>query len=224
MIKNRTLHILNGEDMYNYFKKIRFLEKDLTVPFNEAMCYGSVSHNLFSYEFIKMRANVHHVTPDQYEEITIKPLQPLLSADFTHVGLWFDADMFCQINLLTILAWLDQNDYKGTIELTIVDEMYKPVSNIRLEAKGYFNLYKDVLIHKQNIDNVFPALLKKGIDLYLNYLNKDSDLMKYIEKHSHVSNIELVSSLIKEFSWYGLGDTQYLEIVNSHRQKIDKQQ
>ncbi len=73
-------------------------------------------HDLFSDEFVKIRAKVHHVTPVQYYEHALKPLQPLLNKNFTHISMWFDYDMFCQINLLTILAWLDRTNHNYPIE------------------------------------------------------------------------------------------------------------
>ena len=77
MIRNETLHILNGQAMYNYFQKTDYLGQELMIPFNEAMCYGNTCNDLFSSEFTNIRAKVHHVTPEQYAEITLKPLLPL---------------------------------------------------------------------------------------------------------------------------------------------------
>lgn len=217
--QKRTLHILNGQAMYDYFKKTHFLEQELMVPFNEAMCYGNTCEDLFSPEFIGMRAKVHHVTPEQYAEITLKPLQPLLSGEFTHIALWFDLDMFCQINILTILAWLDRKNYHEAIDLHIVGDKFEPIHHFTLNAKGYYSLFKQVLIQKTLPESIHPAPLKKGVELYLNYLHKDSELMVYIQKHQDVSEEELLLKLLKNFKDYGLGDTQYIEIIKSHRQK-----
>lgn len=218
MIRKRTLHILNGLAMYNFYNKTNFLEQEWMVPFNEAMCYGNTSPNLFSDEFIQIRAKVHHVTPKQYIEHILTILQPLLSGNFTHMALWFDADMFCQINILTILAWLDQVDHTDAIDLYLVDDHFEPVSHFTLQAKGYHDIYKQVLIDKIMPENVDPEPLKKGIELYLNYLRKDSDLMQYIHKHREVTEEELMLALLGKFKEYGLGDTQYFEIIKSHRQ------
>lgn len=220
MIQKRTLHILNGMEMYKSFKKTHFLEPELMIPFNEAMCYGNICDDLFSNEFIEIRAKVHHVTQAQYAEITLNPLQPLFCEEFNRIALWFDDDMFCQINLLTILAWLDRTDYKGAIDLHIVDDHFQSVGCFAIKARGYYALYKRVLIYKKNPQDVYPNLLKKGIELYLNYLNKDSDLMLYIQKHQDVPVKELVPMLIENFTNHGLGDTQYLEIIKSYRKKI----
>jgi hypothetical protein len=215
-----TVHILNGTEMYRNFKETQFLEAEFMIPFNEAMCYGETCGDLFSGEFIEMRAKVHQVTTAQYAEITLKPLQPLYCEDFVHIALWFDEDMFCQMNLLTILAWLDQTDYGGSIDLHIVGDNFQPESHYSLKAKGYNQLYKQVMIHKTMPKEVHPIPLYKGVVLYLNYLKEDSDLKLYIQQHQDVPIKELVSLLIENFKEYGLGDTQYFEMVKTYRQNL----
>ncbi|KGM46142.1 hypothetical protein P9D43_11165 [Neobacillus niacini] len=219
MTRKRTLHILNGQAMYNFFKRTNFLEQECMVPFNEAMCYGKTHKDLFSNEFTEIRAKVHHVTPVQYSETVLKPLAPLFSEKFTHIALWFDADMFCQINILALLAWLDQAEHTGDMDLNIVGDHFEPMSHFSLKAKGYYAIYKQVLIDKKMPGNIYPEPLKKGVELYLNYLHKDSDLMMYIHKYKDVPEEELMLALFKKFKHYGLGDTQYLEIIKSLRQK-----
>ncbi|MGP4080726.1 AraC family transcriptional regulator [Pseudalkalibacillus sp. R45] len=209
------LHILNGQVMYDYFEKTRYLEGERMIPFNEAMCYGETCKDVFSDEFSKIRTDVHQVTREQYAEITEKPLQPLLNGNFTKLHLWFDTDMFCQINLLTLLAWLDQTDYTEAVELHIVEERFQPVEHYRVKADGYHELYQQVLIGKNMPDFIDLAPLQKGIKLYLDYRDPDSDLMRYIQDHKHLSEDELVSSLLENFKDYGLGDTQYYELIKT---------
>ncbi|MEH7417257.1 AraC family transcriptional regulator [Neobacillus drentensis] len=218
VIQDKALHILNGEAMYHYYQETGFLNQERMVPFNEAMCYGGTCEDLFSQEFIDMRAEVHHVTADQYREHVLKPLQPFFDKEFSHLELWFDADMFCQINLVTILAWLDQADYKEAIDIHIVGEKFKPLSLYTVKAEGYYSIYKQVLIDQTMPEAILPASIKKGIEFYLSYLNKDSDLMLYIKEHEDVPEKELVIALINKFTDYGLGDTQYFEIVRNQRQ------
>jgi len=220
-LKMRTLHILNGQEMYNYFQKTNYLEQDIMIPFNEAMCYGDTSADLFSPEFITIRAGVHHVTLEQYDEITLKPLQPLFREDFARITLWFDSDMFCQINLLTILAWLDHTHYEGEIIFVLVGEKFEPLRTYTVnKVEGYNELYKKVLIQKEVPETIPLEPLEKGIKLYLDYLKQDSDLLKYIQRYPEVPDEEMVSVLIGRYKEYGLGDTQYLEIVKTHRSKL----
>jgi hypothetical protein len=219
MSQKRVLHLLNGQSMYHFFKETDFLGEELMVPFNEAMCYGDTCNDIFSPAFIQLRAKVHHVTPEQYSDITLKPLKPLLYENFTHITLWFDADMFCQINIITILAWLDQKNYKGAIELHIVGDKFERKESFNLKADGFSTIYKQVLIQKELPDFNFPGPIENGIQLYLNYLNQDSELIQYIKECQDVSEEKLVTKLIVNFPQYGLGDTQYLEIIKSYRDK-----
>jgi hypothetical protein len=217
LTQKETLHILSGTEMYKYFKESHFLDSETMIPFNEAMCYGDASEVIFSGKFNHVRAQVHHVTPTEYAEITLKPLQPLFSGKFGRIALWFDEDMFCQINILTILAWLDQSDYSGQIDLNIVGDRFLHVDSYSLKATGFDSVYQEVMIQQSNPGEVHPPPLHKGIDLYLNYLNEESDLMVYIQNNRNVPITELVSDLIGKFKKYGLGDTQYAEIIKTCR-------
>ena len=136
MTQKRILHLLNGQSMYDFFKSTDFLGEELMIPFNEAMCYGDTCSEIFSASFTQLRAKVHHVSSQQYIETTLKPLKPLFHENFNQILLWFDEDMFCQINILTILAWLDQTDYKGGIELHIVGDKFEPKDCFILKAEG----------------------------------------------------------------------------------------
>lgn len=211
------LNILNGQAMYNRFKENGFLKHEVMIPFNEAMCYGDTSNDLFSDDFIAMRAKIHHVTLAQYEEITLKPLQPLFNKEFTHLALWFDFDMFCQINILTILAWLDQENYLDLIDIHFVDDHFEALDKFTVGVKGYHSLYTQVLINKTMPQETLPAPLQKRIELYLNYLDHNGELMIYIKEHKHVPKEELVSLLLRKFKDYGLGDIQYLELIHNSR-------
>lgn len=219
MIKELTIHILNGQAMYDFFKRTNFLQGEMMIPFNEAMCFGDTSDELFTREFVEKRAKVHHVSPEQYTEITINPLKPLFSKGFTHVELWFDEDMFCQINILTILAWLDKNGHSNPIDLHIVEDKFKPIENYKLMATGYYDVFIQVMIHKTLPEWIYPAPIKKGVELYLTYLRGDSNLMLYIKKHQNMSEKELLYALLENFKGYGLGDVQYLEIIREQQSK-----
>lgn len=219
MIQHKSIHILNGTEMYKRFKETGFLKSEEMIPFNEAMCWGETCENIFSDEFIEMRSKVHHVTRNQYTDITLKPLEPLFHESVDTIALWFDEDMFCQMNVLTLLAWLDQREYKESIELHLVDHQYMPVKKYSLEAKGYAALYEKVMIHRTVPEDIVLEPLKKGVELYLNYQEKDSELMEYIQKHPDVPIEKLVSLLIENFRAYGLGDTQYFEMIEESRQR-----
>lgn len=208
-----TLHILNGQSMYDHFKQTGFLNGETMIPFNEAMCFGNATEEIFSVEFNNKRAEVHHVNLQQYTDITLKPLELLLSKQYKNLELWFDSDMFCQINILTILALLDQYNHDGAITLHIVDDNFAPIEKYTLFANGYASLYNQVLINKIMPAEITPPLLKRGVELYFSYLNPEGDLQEYIRNHPNKSAKELVLNLLENFREYGLGDTQYLQLI-----------
>ena len=113
MTQKRILHLLNGQSMYDFFKSTDFLGEELMIPFNEAICYGDTCSEIFSDSFTQIRAKAHHVSPQQYIERVLKPLKPLFHENFIGISLWFDEDMFCQINILNYSCLARQTDYKG---------------------------------------------------------------------------------------------------------------
>lgn len=110
------LHVLNGTNMLDEYKNNGYLiEKSVYLPFNEAMCWGNVDGKIFSDTFIEQRVKSLKTTISEYKSIVIQPLEALLLNDFNTIVLWFGADMFCQINMLTILAYLDSINFPGDV-------------------------------------------------------------------------------------------------------------
>lgn len=213
----QTIHILNGQEMYNHFTNIQLLEREAMLPFNEAMCDGETCSDIFSEQFVRLRANVHEVTTAEYENITMKPLERLWHRQFSRVVLWFDSDMFCQINLLTVLAWLDQVHYAGDAQLHLVDAHFQVIDKFSLNVKGYKALYDEVLINQKPPQHIEPAPLRNGVKLYLKYTEPESDLMSYIAQQQDISKQQLIEYLLKNFKHYGLGDIQYAKLIDRVR-------
>lgn len=203
--------------MLDYFKQQDFDKNGVYVPFNEAMCVGEVTTNVFSKEFNKCRCDAHSITMDQYNEITLKPLQILFESQFPHIILWFDDDMFCQINLLTLLAYLNQTNYSQKITFNLVSHDFKVLECFELNAQGYSEIYKQVMISRCIPQNVDLSIMNNGINLYFEYLKEENEITTYINEHEDLEIDILVTSLLKTFHQYGLGDTQYIELINRCR-------
>jgi hypothetical protein len=212
-----TLNILNGQSMHDYIKQHHFDEDGIYVPFNEAMCVGEVTSDIFSKEFNICRCSAHCVTMDQYNEITLKPLQIFFEKEFPHIILWFDDDMFCQINLLTLLAYLNQINYKNKITFNLVSRDFKVLDSIDLNAQGYSKTYKQVMINRCVPKNVDLSIMSNGINLYFEYLKEENEITAYIRRRKNLEIDDLVTELLKTFIQYGLGDTQYITLINKCR-------
>lgn len=212
-MNKKTLNILNGQAMYEYFKQRHLDENGVFIPFNEAMCVGEAAVDIFSSQFNKYRCTAHHITIEQYNEITLKPLEVLFKNHILHIVLWFDDDMFCQINLLTLLAYLDQTNFRGNVSFNLVNREFKVVDSFELAVRGYNNLYKTVIINKCMPENIEIPLMESGIKLYLEHIKEENEITAYIRQRSNLSSEILVSELLIVFQKYGLGDTQYIQLI-----------
>lgn len=215
-----SINILNGQEMLKYFEKHNLTENGIYIPFNEAMCVGEAASDIFSVEFVKQRCRAHDVSLEKYHEITLLPLKSLFENRFSNIILWFDDDMFCQINLLTILAYLSQINYTGKTVLNLVNREFKVVDSIELDLEGYSNLYEDIIIYKNMPQDIKLPSIQNGIKLYLEYLKEDNEITSYIRQHFDLQNDILVQELLKEFQQYGLGDTQYVQLIEKCRNHI----
>ena len=217
MNRNNTLNILNGQSMYDYFKEHNLDKNGVYVPFNEAMCVGEVTMDIFSEKFNKCRCNSHHVSMEKYNELTLLPLQLLFKNQFSHLVLWFDDDMFCQINLLTLLAYLDQINYSSKITFNLVDHKFGVVDCFEFGVQGYKEIYKQVMINRCITQNIDLPIMENGIRLYFEYLKEDNEITSYIGEHGDLQTDVLVIELLKTFPKYGLGDTQYIQLIDRYR-------
>lgn len=217
MKDENKLNILNGQAMYDYFKQNHLNEDGVYIPFNEAMCVGSVSSDIFSSQFIRCRCDAHQVSLKQYNEITLEPLKLIFKNKFANIALWFDDDMFCQINLLTVLAFLDQKNYSGHITFNLVNLNYKVIDSFKINVQGYKKIYKQVMINKCMPENIVLPVMGKGIKLYFEYLKEENEITSYIRKHENLDFNSLLKELINNFRQYGLGDTQYIQLIEKCR-------
>lgn len=218
MKDENKLNILNGQAMYDYFMQNHLNKDGVYIPFNEAMCVGSVSSVIFSNQFIRCRCDAHHVSLKLYNEITLEPLKSIFKNKFANIDLWFDDDMFCQINLITILAFLDQIEYKGSVTFNLINLDYKVINCFKINVKGYKEIYKQVLINKCMPENNVLPEMEKGIKLYFEYLKEENEITSYIRQHKNLDCNILLKELLNNFRQYGLGDTQYMQLIKKCRE------
>ncbi|MBQ4869414.1 AraC family transcriptional regulator [Priestia megaterium] len=212
---SEILNILNGQVMYEVFQTNKLLEKGEYIPFNEAMCSHETSVAIFSEEFINLRALGHKVSIQEYRNLTMTPLKPLFEKEYKCIVSWFGDDMFCQINMLTVLAYLEQVAYKGKVFFNMVNEMTYEIETTEIFLSSYKKVYQQVLIDHQfpNI-KVTPSIFQ-GIRLYMEYIKADNEIITYIRKNQGQSQNELLENLFQSFPQYGLGDVQYLKIIET---------
>lgn len=212
-----VLHILNGQVMYEEFKNNKLMGDSDYAPFNEAMCVNATTDQIFDKEFLDIRAAGHHEPVEGYIEKVIAPLANLFNKEYECIVLWFGEDMFCQMNLLTILSYLEQSGYEGKVFLNSFREDEFKVNQTELKLGHYYSVYKEVLVNHTKPSNELIPVMYQAINIYLDMLKEDSAVVKYINKNKDLSTKELIKRLFELFPTVGYGDLQYIELINKIR-------
>ncbi|MEC0244560.1 AraC family transcriptional regulator [Paenibacillus chitinolyticus] len=209
-----VLNILNGQVMYEEFKNKKLMGDSDYVPFNEAMCVKATTTPIFDNAFIQMRASEHKDSVENYSNMVIKPLNNLFKKNYNYIVLWFGEDMFCQMNLLTILAYLEQSQYKGKVVFNSFREDEFKVSQTELILGSYYSVYEEVLVNHMKPTNELLPVKYQAIDLFLEMQTENNAVTKYIAKNKHLPTSELLKRLFEVFSALGYGDSQYIELID----------
>lgn len=214
LFSNDVLHILNGQCMYEEFKAHKLMGDSDYAPFNEAMCVNATTEQVFDEDFIKTRAAGHCESVENYIKKVIDPLDNLFNKSYTYIVLWFGEDMFCQMNVMTILSYLEQSGYAGKVFLNSFREDEFKVSQTELQLGNYASVYKEVLVnHKKPSTQLLPVMYQ-AVDIYLEMLKENNAVVKYISQHKDLPTSALVNRLFELFPTIGYGDSQYIKLIN----------
>ncbi|MFJ5767650.1 helix-turn-helix domain-containing protein [Lysinibacillus sp. NPDC093210] len=214
LFERDVLNILNGQMMYEEFKNNRLMGASDYAPFNEAMCVNATTTQVFNKAFINKRADGHHDSVENYIQKVIAPLESLFNKEYKCIVLWFGEDMFCQMNLLTILSYLEQSGYEGKVFLNSFREDEFKVNQTELQLGHYDAVYNEVLVNHNKPSNEVLPVMYQAISIYLDMLNEDNAVVKFVAKNKDVPTTELLKQLFALFPTVGYGDTQYVELIN----------
>jgi hypothetical protein len=122
-MKASTLHITNGDSTTNYLKKLRFSGEFIT--WREMLCEGKTTTDVGSESFWKNRFDflktVYKVNKPTFIEFTLKEYRNLCKKkEQNEIVLWFEPDLFCQINMLAVLSWIKR--YRQGYEISLVSD------------------------------------------------------------------------------------------------------
>lgn len=211
------LHITNGQYCNAY---LQARTQQPCVPFCEAMMEGPASADIWSEGFIRIRAAALGVSTDVYRSNMGLPalLDAHPTAD-TCLHLWFGADAFCQVNLLTLLAWLEQRGFDGRVTLhTIDDRTFREVcAAAPVTLGGYTALYRRILLDRAPVEGDLGVLHPRGIALYFDYLSADGALARIVRDHPHEERTALVRRLLDCSADYGMTDRMAAALIDRLR-------
>ena len=127
------LHITNGDSFTDKLKTLN-LKGDI-ITWREMLCEGKTLTNVGSESFWKTRFEFlnknYKVSKSWFIEKTLKEYRSLCNhKQQDEIVLWFEYDLFCQINMIAVLSWLKTNRKYAQISLVCsgkedeTDKMY----------------------------------------------------------------------------------------------------
>lgn len=210
-MNDKILNITNGDAFNQYFIS-KFGGE--AVPFREAMMDGEAVLEIYSDKFIEARAIALGVEIEEYKS---KMLTNHL-CEYSKLNLWFGKDTFCQMNLLTLLAYLEQIGYGGEVCLNYIDDETFDVieANIKVELGIYENLYQKIIINKCKTDDV-GILLAHSVELFFDYHLNNGILAQFVQENSDREEMEIIKILLENSKEYGLSDIQAQKLIKKYK-------
>ncbi|TXD51719.1 MULTISPECIES: DUF1835 domain-containing protein [unclassified Polaribacter] len=115
------LHITNGDSTTNYLQKLKFSGEFIT--WREMLCEGKTTADVGSEAFWKNRFDffktTYKVSKRKFINYTLKEYRNLCkNKNQKEIVLWFEHDLFCQINMLAVISWLKR--YRKGYHISLV--------------------------------------------------------------------------------------------------------
>lgn len=195
---SRIIHVLNGDSTASILAKSR-IPGDVIV-WRELLCDGPIGNPVGSDEFWKERyayfEHVLGVSKLEYFDRIIKEIIKLGDLPkFSEVVLWFEYDLFCQVNMLALCSYLLQNyrkdltyylictgEVKGKQRLQSLSD-FSPDAFIEL-YENKVKLTKNNLLFAEQCWNIYMESDKKKLmDFNFDQCTKFSYLQIAMDQH-----------------------------------------
>ncbi|CAL2081087.1 DUF1835 domain-containing protein [Tenacibaculum sp. 190524A02b] len=143
------LHITNGDSTTEILRRLNINEPIIT--WREMLCEGKTTIDVGSEDFWKTRFDFlkssYKVTKKTFIDFTLKEYRNLCNQkQQDEIVLWFEYDLFCQINMLAVISWLKR--YRNGRKISLV------CSGTLENRKGLFGLSQlskeELLNHYKN--------------------------------------------------------------------------
>lgn len=130
---SKQLHITNGDNTTHLLQSINIDGEIIT--WREMLCEGNTVSDVGSESFWKSRFDFfsknYHISKKRFIDYTIKEFRNLCQhKSEQEIILWFEYDLFCQINMIAVISWLKKHKPKATVSLVCPE--HKTDSNILL--------------------------------------------------------------------------------------------
>ena len=120
-MKTNLLHITNGDVTTSVLENLNLSGKIIT--WREMLCEGKTLRDVGSESFWKSRfdffSKKYKVTKEQFISLTVREFKNLCQQKIQEeIVLWFEYDLFCQINMIAVISWLKK--HRKGVQISLV--------------------------------------------------------------------------------------------------------
>ena len=219
---SKTIHVVNGDSTAKILEKSE-IKGDIVV-WREMLCEGPLHKNLGSDEFWLNRysyfENEIGVNRLDYYDKTIKEIVKLEDlSGYSNVVLWFEYDLFCQINLLALCTYLLDNYVKKTCYFLVCTGFKEGEEQLQSLSNYTFSEFTTLFDTKIALSKTNLEFAKECWELYVE--NDFKKLKKFnFNQNSKFKNLQsaINQHLLRFPSVNGLNqiENKILGIINSN--------
>ncbi len=218
---SKIIHVLNGDSSVQLLKKSG-LEGEIAV-WRELLCEGPLHADFASDDFWRKRYTYFKeelgVDKLEYYDKTIKEILKIEDVSgYSEVVLWFEYDLFCQVNLLAACSYL-LKDFKKYVKLSLVCVgSFKGKENLQsltdFSPNDFITLYKNRLnLSKSNLifaDECWKLYAENDVEKLKNF-NFRHPKFEYLQAaiHQHLKRFPNENGLNEI-------DTKILQIISEN--------
>ncbi|MFK5958280.1 MAG: DUF1835 domain-containing protein [Lutibacter sp.] len=216
----KTLHVLNGDSTAEILEKSKI--KGAIIVWRELLCDGPLHKNVGSdefwlnrYTFFEQELGTERL---DYFDKTIKEIVKLEDvSDYNEVVLWFEFDLFCQVNLLALCTYLLDNYVKKTNYYLVCTGNKKGEKQLQsllnFSPEDYETLYENkISLSKSNLEyakKCWNVFVENSFEELKNFNFNQSSKFQYLQ-------VAMNQHLLRFLSENGFNQisTKILEIIN----------
>lgn len=206
---SQTLHILNGDSTKSIFEQTG-IAGDIFV-WREVLSEGPVSPDFNSAEFWNQREEFmtayFSLEEGEYQRDLMTPFQQMEEQleDYSEVCLWFEYDLFCQINMIALIHWFEKKRLPGQTISLICSGKTEDSSDLKglgeISPEAYQQLYSNRLkLNTREFEfasDVYAAYCSSSPQSLFTYTIIPSDEFVYLS--------EAISTHYRRFPYKGIG-------------------
>ena len=128
-------------------------------------------------------------------------------------------DTFCQMNLLTLLAYLEELGYTGKVSLTLIDdETFSTIEEGIPVPLGIYRAIFHTLLVVRRTTPILGVIRGDAIRHFWDYHNDDGFLAHTVREHSDEDEEDLLFRLINISAEYGLSEEMANRLIKKYKE------